>query len=297
MCATFAVSQLMRTALEPTTERWLFAAFLFAFAIKVPMFPLHTWLPDAHTQAPTAGSVDLAGLLSKTGTYAILRFAFPLFPLAAQKCAPLLLVLGLIGLLYAAWIALAQNDMKRLVAYSSIEHMGYLLMALLAVKANGASAVMFYSAVYALMDLGAFGSVGLLSAKQEDLDALDSFKGLGYSHPWTAGLLAVSLFSLAGLPPTAGFIGKFLVFRAALQADFIILAIVGILTAIISVYFYLKVIVILYMSTEESTITPPRPDFFGDFACGMVLVLLFWLGALPSFALSIIARIVASLTA
>lgn len=127
---TTYIPQLMRTPLTGTVEAWLYAAFLLAFAIKIPLIPVHTWLPDTHTEAPTAGSVILAGLLLKTGTYALFRIAFPLFPLAAKLSVPLLLGLGVGGLFYAAWIALAQNDLKRLVAYSSITHMGMVVIGL-----------------------------------------------------------------------------------------------------------------------------------------------------------------------
>lgn len=127
---TFSLYQLAQTSLSPAVEAWLYLAFLVAFAIKIPLVPVHTWLPDAHTEAPTAGSVDLAGLLLKTGFYAFFRFAFPLFPGAAQASIPLLLALGLFGMFYAAWIALAQTDIKRLVAYSSIAHMGLMVIGL-----------------------------------------------------------------------------------------------------------------------------------------------------------------------
>ena len=116
--------------MSPTTEAWLYAAFLLAFAIKIPMVPMHTWLPDAHTEAPTAGSVDLAGLLLKTGFYAFFRFAVPLFPAAAKASITVIIIVGLFGMFYSAWIALAQTDIKRLVAYSSIGHMGMMVIGL-----------------------------------------------------------------------------------------------------------------------------------------------------------------------
>jgi NADH-quinone oxidoreductase subunit M len=125
---TFALQQLMQTRLSASAEAWLYAAFLLAFAIKIPIIPVHTWLPDTHTEAPTAGSVDLAGLLLKTGFYAVFRFAFPLFPTAAQASVPVLFGLGLAGMFYTGWIALAQTDIKRLVAYSSIGHMAMMVL-------------------------------------------------------------------------------------------------------------------------------------------------------------------------
>ncbi|HEY5976122.1 MAG TPA: NADH-quinone oxidoreductase subunit M, partial [Geobacteraceae bacterium] len=123
--ATFALPALVGTRLPGTSGLWLFGAFLLAFAVKFPVVPLHTWLPDAHTDAPTAGSVILAGLLLKTGAYGLIRFGYPLFPEAAASLSPLLMGLAVVGILYAAWIAFAQTDMKRMVAYSSVGHMGF----------------------------------------------------------------------------------------------------------------------------------------------------------------------------
>jgi len=274
-----------------------FGLILVGIGFKVSLVPFHLWTPDVYQGTPA----PITAFLS-TGSKVALFAAFLRFAMVASDglwvyFMPVLWVTAVLTMVVGNVTALTQIHLKRLLAYSSIAHMGYMLMALLAVKVNGASAVMFYSAVYALMDLGAFGTVGLLSAKEADIDQLDSFAGLGYSHPWVSGLLAVSLFSLAGLPPTAGFVGKFVVFRAALQANFIILAVIGILTAIVSVYFYLKVIVILYMSAEESAAAPPRAGFCGDLACGVVLVLLFWLGIFPASTLETISKIVSLFTA
>ena len=274
-----------------------FGLILVGIGFKISLVPFHLWTPDVYQGTPA----PITAFLS-TGSKVALFAAFLRFAMVASDglwiyFMPVLWITAVVTMVVGNITALSQVHLKRLLAYSSIAHMGYMLMALLAVRVNGASAVMFYSAVYALMDLGAFGTVGLLSAKDADLDRLDNFRGFGYSHPWASGLLAVSLFSLAGLPPTAGFVGKFVVFWAALQAGFIILAVIGILTAIISVYFYLKVIVILYMSSEESAVPPPRSGFSGDLACGVVLVLLFWLGIFPASALETISKIVSLFTA
>src|SRR5512133_2031945 len=125
---TFALADLLQTTVAPDLALWLFAAFLLAFAIKFPLFPLHTWLPDAHTDAPTAGSVILASLLLKTGAYGLIRIGIPLFPEAARTFTPLLATLALIGIIYGSWVAFAQSDMKRLVAYSSVGHMGFVAL-------------------------------------------------------------------------------------------------------------------------------------------------------------------------
>ena len=169
--------------------------------------------------------------------------------------------------------------------------MGYVLMALLAVKNDGATAVMFYLSAYAVMDLGAFGAVALLSRGDSDLDAVRDYRGLGFSHPWTSALLAVCLLSLAGLPPTAGFIGKIIIFKSVLQVGFTALAVIGIVTAIVSVYFYLDVIVALFMRPEEVSPAAPHPGTLGAVLCACMLAVVILLGIVPSPLLSLIADI------
>jgi NADH-quinone oxidoreductase subunit N len=168
-----------------------------------------------------------------------------------------------------------------------------LLMTLLALRQSGALAIMFYLTVYALMDLGAFGTLATLSA-EEDLDDLDNFRGLAYIHPWRSALLTVCLVSLAGLPPTAGFMGKFILFRAVLEARFIVLAVLGMVTVIMSIYFYFRVIVALFMQPMERSYIAPDLDLFARIAGVVVLVFILWIGLLPSPLLSIITRIVAT---
>ena len=186
--------------------------------------------------------------------------------------------------------ALAQTRVKLLLAYSSIGQMGYLLMTLVAVKQDGASAIMFYLAVYALMDLGAFGILAPLSEEKADLDGLDDFKGLAYSHPWRAGILALCLISLAGMPPTAGFIGKFALFQAVLRGGFVILAVIGILTVMVSIYVYFKVIVALFMRTGEGGLAVPGVSLPDRFAGALILILILWLGLAPASVLTVIGK-------
>jgi NADH-quinone oxidoreductase subunit N len=155
---------------------------------------------------------------------------------------------------------------------------------------------MFYLTVYALMDLGAFGTLATLSAEEEDLDVLDDFRGLAYLHPWRSALLTVCLVSLAGLPPTAGFMGKFILFRAVLQARFVGLAAIGIVTVIVSIYFYFKIIVALFMQPMERKPVTPDLDLFARIAGIAVLIAILWLGLLPASFLSVMAPIVSSLS-
>ena len=225
------------------------ALILVGIGFKTSLVPFHLWTPDVYQGAPAPVTAFLS-TGSKVALFAaLLRFSM----LAAEPvwayCLPVLWVLAALTMAVGNLTALYQTSLKRLLAYSSIGQMGYLFMTLPAVKQGGLPALMFYLAVYAVMDLGAFGLIGSFSPAQTapDLDELADYQGLGYSQPWRAGVLAVCLISLAGLPPTAGFMGKFALFRAVLRADYVVLAVIGILTVIISLYYYFKVVVAMYM--------------------------------------------------
>lgn len=214
--ASFSLFELARTSLAPNVAGWLFAAFLLAFAIKIPMFPVHTWLPDAHTEAPTAGSVILAGLLLKTGAYAVLRFAFPLFPGAAGAAMPLLLALGLIGLFYAAWIALAQSDLKRLVAYSSISHMGLIVIGFAVGSTIALSGAVLLMVNHGLTTSALFILVGMLSERTGSRE-FAAFGGLWKTMPvFSAFFLFFGLASV-GLPGLNNFVSEILILVGVFQ--------------------------------------------------------------------------------
>ncbi|MCE5333690.1 MAG: NADH-quinone oxidoreductase subunit N, partial [Desulfobacteraceae bacterium] len=263
---------------------------------KVSIVPFHLWTPDVYQGAPAPVTAFLS-TGSKVALFAaLLRFCLAINGDLFAEIAPVLWVLAAATMIVGNVTALSQNNLKRLLAYSSISQMGYVLMALITVKQNGAPAVAFYLSVYAIMDLGAFGTVALLSPEKSELDAIGDYRGLGYPHPWTCALLAVSLLSLAGLPPTAGFIGKILVFKAALQAGYTVLAIIGIVTAIVSVFFYLNVVVTLFMRSAEGRVDTTAPGRFGSALSGCILALVIILGVLPSPLLALIEGILSTLT-
>jgi NADH-quinone oxidoreductase subunit N len=266
---------------------------LVGIGFKVSLVPFHLWTPDVYQGAPAPVTAFLS-TGSKVALFAaLLRIAVHAVDANGTTFVPVLWIIAALTMVIGNVTALTQDHLKRLLAYSSVAHMGYLLMALLAVRENGVPAIMFYSAVYAIADLGAFGTVGLLSTKRADLDALDKYPGLGYAHPWPAILLTASLFSLAGLPATAGFIGKFVLFQAVLEAGFVGLAVLGMVTVIISVYYYLRVIVALYMREAKHQVNSPPPGITGHVAAAAVLLLILWLGLAPSPLLTLITRIVA----
>jgi NADH-quinone oxidoreductase subunit M len=207
---TFALSSLMKTSLSPAAQGWLFSAFMLAFVIKIPLVPLHTWLPDTHTQAPTAGSVILAGLLLKTGVYGVFRFAIPLFPLAFKASVPLLMILGLTGLFYASWIALSQTDIKRLIAYSSVGHMGLLVLGLTAFNAVSLSGSLLQVINHGISTSALFIMAGMLNERIGSREFKD-FGGLWKQMPvFGAFFLFFSMASL-GLPGLNNFVGEILI--------------------------------------------------------------------------------------
>ena len=207
---SFAYADLLRLDLPLGPQLWLFAAFALAFAIKVPMFPFHTWLPDAHVEAPTGGSVILAGILLKLGTYGFLRFALPLFPHAADAARPVLLTLALVGILYGALVAWVQTDMKKLVAYSSIAHLGFVMLGLLAIDAIAWQGALLQMVNHGLSTGALFLLVGMVYERRHS-KAFADLGGLAKPMPVFAFFLVWSVLVSVGLLGLNGFVGEFLI--------------------------------------------------------------------------------------
>ena len=215
---SFNLLELQGMSLSETMERWCFLAFALAFAIKVPLFPFHTWLPDAHVEAPTAGSVILAGVLLKMGTYGLLRFAFPLFPQAALAFAPVLAMLAVIGIIYGALVAMVQPDMKKLVAYSSVSHLGFVVLGLCALNMQGVQGAVYQMLNHGVSTGGLFLVVGMLSDRRHTR-LISEYGGLkGVVPRLVAVFLLITLSSIA-LPGMNGFIGEFLILLGAFKWD------------------------------------------------------------------------------
>lgn len=207
---TFALQDLVGTHIPPGTAIWLFAGFLVGFAVKVPLFPLHTWLPDAHTDAPTAGSVILAGLLLKTGAYGLLRFAFPLFPHAASACLPVLFALGVTGIFYASWVAFAQADMKRLVAYSSIAHLAFVVLGITAWNEVALAGSVLQMVNHGITTGALFIMVGMLDHRVHTRE-ISAYGGLWTKAPALSSFFLLFVLSSLGLPGLNNFAGEFLI--------------------------------------------------------------------------------------
>ena len=287
---TTDLEKLSTVALPYHAQVWCFAAFALAFAIKVPLFPLHTWLPDAHVEAPTAGSVILAGVMLKFGIYGFLRYAMPLFPHGAAYWAPALAVLAVIGILYGAFVAFAQDDVKKLVAYSSVSHLGFCMLGILALTPMGVSGAIYAMLSHGLTTGGLFLGIGVLYERRHTR-RLSEYGGLWKQMPVFAGLFLVIVMGSAGLPSLSGFVGEFLTlfgtFNAADtfpagQAHFLpaprILAALGvILGAIYLLFMFQKV----FFGKLDKARNGKLPDLKGhELATFIPLVILIFLGGL-----------------
>jgi NADH-quinone oxidoreductase subunit M len=215
---TFSLVEIAEAqSIATTTGRWIFLAFALAFAVKVPLFPLHTWLPDAHTEAPTAGSVILAGVMLKLGTYGFFRFGVYLFPEAAHYFAPAMLTLGVVGILYGAIVATMQRDLKRLVAYSSVAHLGFIVLGTFALNTEGMSGSLLQMVNHGLSTGALFLLVGWLYERRHTRQ-ISELSGLQKAAPIMAAVFTVVMFSSIGLPGLNGFVGEFLILLGTFTA-------------------------------------------------------------------------------
>ena len=231
---TFDLIELQKMVTPATIQPWLFAAFALAFAIKVPMFPLHTWLPDAHVQAPTAGSIILAGVLLKLGAYGFIRYCLTLFPDASRQFAPVLIVLAIIGIIYGAMVAAMQKDMKSLVAYSSVSHMGFIVLGIFAFSQQAMSGAILQMVNHGISTGALFLLVGLLYERRHTR-LIAEFGGLQKVIPVFSFILLLVMFSSMGLPGLNGFVGEFLILLGAWSANpmYTVFAAVGVILAAI----------------------------------------------------------------
>ena len=204
-------------AIDATAARWIFAAFALAFAVKVPIFPLHTWLPDAHTEAPTAGSVILAGVLLKLGTYGFLRFGLYLFPEASHFFAPVFLTLGVVGIVYGAVVATMQRDLKRLVAYSSVAHLGFIVLGTFSLHTEGIEGGLLQMVNHGVSTGALFLLVGMIYERRHTRQ-IDELGGLQKAAPMMAAVFTLVMLSSIGLPGLNGFVGEFLILVGAFNA-------------------------------------------------------------------------------
>jgi len=283
---SFAYTDLLRLDLPLHQQIWLFAAFALTFAIKVPMFPVHTWLPDAHVEAPTGGSVILAGILLKLGTYGFLRFAIPLFPHASQAAQPLLLALAIAGIIYGALVAWVQTDMKKLVAYSSIAHLGFVMLGMLAFDIVAWQGSLLQMVNHGLSTGALFLLVGMLYDRRHT-KKFDEFGGLAKVIPVFAFFLVFSALASVGLPMLNGFAGEFPILVGSYQSAVLDLrwpTVLATLGVVLAAVYLLKM---LYL-TLWGPITRTENEGLKDLSLREILalaplcVLMLWIGVAPA---------------
>ena len=254
---TFNYFELLGTNLSPATAMWLLLGFMIAFVVKLPIVPFHTWLPDAHSEAPTGGSLILAGLLLKTGAYGIIRFALPLFPQAAQVLAPWAMVFGVIGVIYGAILAFAQTDLKRLIAYTSVSHMGFVILGIFAFNELALQGVVLQIVTHAISTGALFIMAGMLKERLHTRD-INQMGGLWSSMPKMGGIGLLFALASLGLPGLGNFIAEFLILLGAFKVSvsLTIIASLGLIfSTIYSLYFVQKVFL------GPSAITIQMKDF------------------------------------
>jgi len=296
---SFALPELAAVSdrLPAEVQRLIFAAFLIAFAIKIPLVPFHTWLPDAHTEAPTAGSILLAGVLLKTGVYGLMRFAIPFFPSVAAEAAPWMMTVGAAVIIYGALTALAQEDVKRLVAYSSVSHMGFVVLGLFAFREEAVAGAALQMVNHGLSTGGLFFCVGVLYERRHTRRMSD-FGGLARNMKLYATLTLILILSSIGLPGLNGFVGEFLIlvgtfksapWRAAVGAVGVILAAVYLLRLAQQVFFG------PLETAENAGLRDLNPR--ETFALGVLVALAFWIGLYPRPYLDAVAPLGRELSA
>jgi len=270
-------------AMAPTPMQLLAAGLLLVgFAFKVSAVPFHMWTPDAYEAAPPAVTGFMSTGVKAAAFAAFARVFLSAFEPLKADWGVVLWIVAAATMIAGAVVGVAQTNVKRMLAYSSIAHGGYLLVALLAANDLGKGAVLFYLLTYAVTNIGAFGVISLLDSPDRPNDEVRDYAGLANDHPTLAALMTVFLLSLGGFPPLAGFIAKWYVFSAAVKAGYTWLAIIGVLTSVVSVFFYLRVVVMMYMTGRESSAPLPAIPRMAGLALVVSAVLIFYLGILPT---------------
>jgi NADH-quinone oxidoreductase subunit M len=297
MAGSTSIPDLFRLQIAPSLQVWLFLAFFASFAVKVPMWPVHTWLPDAHVEAPTAGSVILAGVLLKMGGYGFLRFSLPLLPQAVEWFAPLIFALSIVAVIYTSLVAMAQEDMKKLIAYSSVAHMGIVTLGIFALNHQGISGAIFQMLSHGVVSGALFLCVGVVYDRVHSRE-IARYGGVAKVMPGYATLFMLFTMASVALPGTAGFPGEFLVLVGAWKANpwVALFAASGmVLGACYMLWLYRRVIFSKLTKAEIKALLDLSPREYLTFAPLVVLTL--WMGIYPSAFLSFFEASVAALLA
>jgi len=287
---TTDIPSLMKTGLfTATAQTWLWLAFFASFAVKMPMWPVHTWLPDAHVEAPTAGSVILAGVLLKMGGYGFLRFSLPMFPLATEYFAPFIFTLSVVAIVYTSLVALMQEDMKKLIAYSSVAHMGFVTMGIFALNTQGIEGAIFQMLSHGIVSGALFLCVGVVYDRLHTRE-IARYGGLASNMPKYAAVFMLFTMANVGLPGTGGFVGELLTLIGAFQANtwVALIATTGvILSAAYALWLYRRVAFGELTKADVKAMLDMSPREIAIFAPLVVLVL--WMGIYPAPFLDVLA--------
>jgi NADH-quinone oxidoreductase subunit N len=269
---------------------------LVGFAFKISAVPFHMWTPDAYEGAPAIVTGFMSTGVKAAAFAAFARVFLSAFEPFSGDWAPMVWLLAAATMILGTVVGVAQSNLKRMLAYSSIAHGGYLLVGLVAANQMGKAAILFYLLAYGVTNLAAFGVIALLGSRDAAHDELRDYAGLWHTRPGLAALMTICLLSLGGLPPTAGFIGKWYIFAAAVSAGYYGLAIIGVLTSVVSVFFYLRVVVMMYMADADATVPAPVPlSRVGMAALVGAIVAIFYLGILPASVLTLASQSIATI--
>ena len=276
--------------LPAVLQGWVFLAFFLGFAIKVPMFPFHTWLPDAHVEAPTAGSVRLAGVLLKMGAYGFLRFSIPLLPAAARRYAPAMVGLALVAIVYGALVSLMQKDMKKLIAYSSVSHMGFVMLGLFVLTPLAAKGAVLQMINHGISTGALFLIVGVLYERRHTR-LISEFGGLGSRMPVYAAVFLIMTMSSIGLPGLNGFIGEFMILMGTFPVSWLWTAVAAtgiVLGAGYMLWLYQRVMFGKIVNPANESLKDLTVREFATFL--PLIVLAFWIGIFPKPFLALIDK-------
>ncbi len=270
------------TTISPTIT-FGFVMLIGGFGFKLALVPFHAWAPDVYQGAPT----PVAGWLSvapKAATLvALMRLVAAMLPASTRIHWTLILaILSIASMVLGNFVAIAQRDLKRMLAYSGIAHVGYMTIAVMVLRRDAVAAVAVYAITYAFMNIGAFGVIALINKSQNDPQTLNDIAGMGFRRPFYGLALAICMFSLAGLPPTAGFVSKFYIFKVAIESGAVWIAIIGILTSIVSVYYYLRVVYYLYMKEADESAPMPAEGIFSSGALAISIIGILLIGIFPT---------------
>lgn len=260
-----------------------FVLLMSGFGFKLALAPFHPWAPDVYQGGPTPVAAWLSVAPKAATLLVVARLFVAMTPtLQANSWMNMVAALSILSMIVGNAVAIAQRDLKRMLAYSGIAHVGYMMIALLTLRDEGIAAVAVYTIVYALMNIGAFGVVSMLAKNQNDPQTLDDVAGLGFRRPFYGLALTICMFSLSGLPPTAGFISKFYVFKTAVESGHTTIALIGILTSIVSVYYYLRVVYYLYMKEAVEPAVVTDGGVFATGALAISIIGIFIIGIFPT---------------